>query len=157
MVGTLAPNGGQPRERVLNDTELSVVWQACGDDDHGRCIRLLILTGCRRQEIGGLCWSEIDLERGVWTLPAARSKNKRAHTLPLLPSMLAIIEKVPRMAGRDQLFGARGDGFTGWSRGKALLDERAKVTGWTSFTTSGGPLPRAWPTLASRRTSSSKS
>ena len=83
-------------------------------------------------EIGGMAWSEIDLERGVWTLPAARSKNGRSHTLPLLPSMLAIIEAVPRMAGRDQLFGQRADGFTGWSRGKAVLDERSRVKNWTT-------------------------
>ena len=82
------------------------IWKACGDDDHGRCIKLLILTGCRRQEIGGMCWSEFNFEQGTWTLPASRSKNGRAHTLPLLPAMLAIIKAVPRMAGRDQLFGA---------------------------------------------------
>ena len=73
-----------------------------------------------------------DFEQGTWTLPAARSKNDRAHTLPLLPSMLAIIKAVPRMAGRDQLFGARGGGFTGWSRGKAVLDERSGVKDWTT-------------------------
>ena len=60
VVGTLAPKGGQPRERVLDDSELARIWRACGDDDHGRCIKLLILTGCRRQEIGDMCWSEID-------------------------------------------------------------------------------------------------
>ena len=103
--GTLAPKGGQPRERVLDDSELARIWRACGDDDHGRCTKLLILTGCRRQEIGHMCWSEFDFERGTWTLPAARSKNGRAHTLPLLPAMLAVIKDVPRMASRDQLFG----------------------------------------------------
>ena len=57
--GHAKPKGSQPRERVLSDAELARIWKACGDDDHGRCIRLLILTGCRRQEIGGMCWSEI--------------------------------------------------------------------------------------------------
>jgi integrase len=132
VVGTLAPKGGQPRERVLADAELAAIWRACADDDYGRCIKLLICTGCRRQEIGGCAWPEFDFERGTWTLPAARSKNGRAHTLPLLPPMLAIIKAVPRMAGRDQLFGTRGGGFTGWSRGKALLDGRAKVKNFTT-------------------------
>jgi integrase len=76
VVGTLAPKGGKPRERVLDNSELAQVWRACGDDDYGRCVRLLILTGCRRQEIGGMCWSEIDIERGTWTLPAARAKKR---------------------------------------------------------------------------------
>ena len=46
--------------------------------------------------------------------------------------MLAIIKAVPRMAGRDQLFGQRGNGFTGWSRGKAALDARSGVKNWTT-------------------------
>jgi len=134
VIGTAAPKGGQPRERVLSDAELAAIWQACGDDhdrDHGRCIKLLVLTGCRRAEIGGLCWSEIDLEHGTWTLPAARSKNKRAHGLPLLPAMLAIIKAVPKLAGRDQLFGQRGGGFSSWQRGKDALDQRSGVKNWT--------------------------
>ena len=131
VVGTFAPKGGQPRERVLSDAELAAIWKVCGDDDHSRCIKLLILTGCRRQEIGGMAWSEFDFERGTWTLPAGRSKNGRAHTLPLLPAVLAVIEAVPHMAGRDQLFGQRGGGFTGWSYGKAVLDQRAGVRHWT--------------------------
>jgi integrase len=131
-IGATKPAENQPRERVLADAELAAIWRACGDDDHGRCVRLLILTGCRRAEIGGMAWSEIDLERGVWVLPAARSKNGRSHTLPLLPTMLAIIEAVPRMAGRDQLFGQRANGFTGWSRGKVVLAERSGVTSWTT-------------------------
>jgi integrase len=132
VVGTIQPSNGKPRERVLAEAELAAIWKACGDDDHGRCIRLLILTGCRRQEIGGLGWSEINVERRTWTLPANRSKNGHAHTLPLLPTMLAVIEAVPRMVGRDQLFGQRADGFTGWSRGKAVLDRRSGVKDWTT-------------------------
>jgi integrase len=41
------------------------VWRAARDDDRGRIIRLLILLGCRRAEIGGLSWSEVDLDRAV--------------------------------------------------------------------------------------------
>jgi integrase len=130
VVGTAPPKGGQPRERVLSDAELAAIWKACGDDDYGRCIRLLILLGARRQEIGGSCWREFDFERGTWTLPASRSKNGRAHTLPLLPAVRAIISAVPCMASRDQLFGARANGFTGWQRGKAALDQRSGVRGW---------------------------
>ena len=156
VIGTAKPKESPSRERVLADAELAASGEACGDDDHGRCIRLLILTGCRRQEIGGMCWCEIDLEQGTWTLPASRSKNDRAHTLPLLPSMLAIIEAVPRMASRDQLFGQRADGFTGWSRGKAALD---RALGREKLDDARHPPHRrhhAWPISASSRTSSSK-
>ena len=132
VIGTAKPKEGPSRDRVLSDAELAAIWQACGDDDYGTCVKLLILTGARRQEIGGICWSEIDFERGVWTLPASRSKNGRAHTLPLLPTMLAIIKAVPKLASRDQLFGARANGFTGWSHGKPGLDQRSGVTDFTT-------------------------
>ena len=51
------------RSRVLTEAELVEVWKACLDDDHGRIVRLLILTGQRRAEIGDLAWPEIDLEK----------------------------------------------------------------------------------------------
>ena len=132
VVGTAKPKESPSRDRVLADAELSRIWQACGDDDYGRCMRLLILSGARRQEIGGMCWSEFNFEQSTWTLPASRSKNKRAHTLPLLPAMRAIIEAVPRMASRDQLFGQRANGLTAWSRGKPELDRRSGVKNWTT-------------------------
>jgi Arm DNA-binding domain len=56
--GTRQPDRAATRERVLDDAELVAIWQACdGDDDYSRIVRLLILTGARRQEIGGICWS----------------------------------------------------------------------------------------------------
>jgi integrase len=48
----------KPRERVLDDGELAAIWRACGDDDYGKIIRLLMLIPCRRNEIGGLQWNE---------------------------------------------------------------------------------------------------
>jgi integrase len=69
--------------------------------------------------------------RGVWTLPAARSKNGKQHQLPLMPLALDVIAAVPRLATRDTLFGMRGGGFTSWSGAKRELDARSGVTGWT--------------------------
>jgi integrase len=129
-IGTVRPKVSQPRERVLDDSELARVWHACLDDDYGRIVRLLICTGCRRQEIGSIAWSEIDLGRDVWVLPAARSKNGRQHVLPIMPMMRTIIEAVPRIASRDQMFGTRRSGFTNWQRGKAALDRRSGVENW---------------------------
>jgi integrase len=131
VIGTVKPTQGGGRERVLTDNELAAIWHASRDDDHGRIIRLLILTGCRRAEIGDMSWPEVDLERGTFTIAAARSKNRRAHTLPLPPVALDIIESVPRMVARPQLFGQRARGFTRWSIDKAELDRRSGVIGWT--------------------------
>ena len=131
VIGTHQPAKNKSRERVLNDDEMAAIWRACGDDEFGKIIKLLILTGARRQEIGGMRWSEFDFERGTWTLPAARSKNSRAHTLPLMPMMREIIDTVPQMVGRDQLFGDRATiGFTGWHDCKPGLDARSGVGDW---------------------------
>jgi integrase len=123
--GSYRPADPTPRDHVLADAELVAIWNACGDDDYGRIMRLLILLGSRRQEIGGCAWSELDLDAGTWTLPAERSKNHRPHTISLLAPARAIISSVPQQAGRDHLFGDRaGVGFTSWSYGKVELDRR---------------------------------
>jgi integrase len=132
VIGTVNPKGGKPRERTLSDTELAAIWRACKDDDHGRIVRLMILLGARRQEVGGMRWSELDLDNGRWKLPGERSKNGKAHELPLMPAGLDIIRDVPRMVSRDQLFGGRSDiGFCAWDLGKRTLDERSGVREWT--------------------------
>jgi integrase len=79
---TEKPKADVERERVLSDDELKTIWNACDDSDYGRIVKLLILTGCRREEIGAMRWSEINLDAGTFTLPVERSKNHRAHTLP---------------------------------------------------------------------------
>jgi integrase len=139
---SFGPAAIKARERVLIDQtiedvknpqrwrELVAVWRATGEDEYGKVIKLLILTGCRRAEIGDMCWGELDdpEQPSSFTIPASRSKNKRPHTLPVMPMMREIIASVPKMATRDQLFGHRARGFTAWHQGKAALDERAGVT-----------------------------
>jgi integrase len=122
--GSYLPEDPKPRDRVLTDTELVAVWNACdGDDDHSKIVRLLILTAARRGEIGGMTWDEVD--GGKWTLPAVRSKNGRKHEMALPPAALDIIHSVPRQAGRDHLFGDRAAaGFRNWYSGKQALERR---------------------------------
>ena len=119
------------RERVLDDNELHAIWQATADGrDYSAIIRLLMLTGQRRDEIGGLRWSEITGDCIV--LPAARTKNAREHVVPLAPAALAIIAARPRRDDRDCIFGRVG-AFSGWSVSKAALDAQLgdTVGEWT--------------------------
>jgi integrase len=125
VVGTNKPDDAPARERVLTETEIATIWRACGDDHYGRIVRLLLLTACRRHEVGGMAWDELDLDRGTWVIPASRAKNKRAHSLLLPPLALSIIAAVPRIVDRNRLFGERAEsGFTEWSLGKRELDAR---------------------------------
>ena len=112
------------RERVLTEPELAEVWQACEDDDYGKIVRLLILTGQRRAEIGDLAWPEIDLDKRRIELPASRTKNGRPHLVPLTDQSAAILEGITASEDRDLVFGRGAGGFSGWSKAKAELDER---------------------------------
>jgi integrase len=60
------------------------VTRYLSDDHYGKIVRLLILTACRRVEIGDMCWREIDPERGTFTIPAERAKTGKARMIPLL-------------------------------------------------------------------------
>ncbi|MFO1099755.1 MAG: site-specific integrase [Xanthobacteraceae bacterium] len=113
------------RDRVLDDHEIATVWRALDShDDFSNIMKLLILTGCRANEIAGLRWSEVDFEKGEITLPAERVKNGRVHVIPMPGTMAAILGARTRIEGRDLVFG-RGNGpFSGWSKSKAQLDER---------------------------------
>ena len=126
VINTRKPEDPKPRDRVLSDAELVAIWKVSSpDNDYGRIIRLLMLLGARSAEVGGMCWSELNLDAGTWNLSAARSKNHRAHLIVLPAPALEIIRAIPQRADRDQLFGDRADrGFTGWSQAKAALDRR---------------------------------
>jgi integrase len=116
VVGTNDPEEGiEPRDRVLAPDEIKAIWNQCQDDDFGRIVRLLLLTACRRDEIGGLRWSEVDLETGKMVLPKERTKNRRPLALTLPETARSILRTAPRRAGRDLVFGGGKAGFSAWS------------------------------------------
>jgi integrase len=56
-------------------------------------LEALILTAARSGEIRGATWSELDLKAALWTVPAARMKMGRAHTVPLSPEAVAVFQR----------------------------------------------------------------
>ncbi len=113
------------RSRVLSGDELRQVWQAAdaGADYHA-IVRLLMLTGMRRAEVGGLRWAEVDFAKNVIVLPGERTKNKRAFELPLSAAAAAILKARPRDG--ERVF----EGFSGFSSCKLALDARVKIEPW---------------------------
>ena len=131
VVGTNQHEENGPRERALNDAEAATVFLACPENDYGRIVRLLMLTGCRREEIGSLQWSEIDLEAETITLPPERTKNGQEHVVPLSDAALAILKSIPRR-DRVHVFGIGTGGYAGWSKGKTNIDKVANLKApWT--------------------------
>jgi integrase len=116
------------RERVLSDEELRIVWLATDDSQFGAIVKLLMLTGARRSEIGGLTWNEVSPSLPLITLPPARTKNGREHLIPLSEPALTILRAQPKRATpdgtpREHIFGTIvGCGYQNWSRGKVDLD-----------------------------------
>jgi integrase len=131
VVGTMRVASEVSREHVIMDDEFAAIWRACRDDDYGRIVRLLILTGQRRDEVGDMRWSEVDLIRGLWTIPRERTKNGLTHEVPLSHVALEILQSIPRRAGREFVFGEGRGGFSGWSKSKTRLDARVLKAGST--------------------------
>ena len=149
------PDARLSRDRVLKDNELAAIWNACKDDDFGRIVRLLILTACRREEIGGLRWGEIDRDAGTITLPKERVKNNHEHVLPLTPLALEIIGSVKEQVGRTHLFGDRSStGFTTWYVAKHIsMTDSAKWRSGICMIFAAAWL-LGWRRITSSRTSS---
>jgi integrase len=120
-------NPEKARERVLDDCELKAIWDATGDDtDYSRIARLCLLTGCRREEIAGLRWSEVQVDKIV--IDPNRMKGSVAHEIALLPMISARLPNRPESA-EGSVFGKRGTGFSGFRKCKQKLDTRIAKSG----------------------------
>ena len=106
VAGLKAPNKESARDRVLTSQELTACWLASEDEGFPfeQFAKLIILTGQRRGEVAGLCWSEIDFEHAIWTLPAKGAKNKTLHIIPLVPMAMDILKSIPRFLNSDLVF-----------------------------------------------------
>lgn len=148
--GIKRPGTEQSRARVLTNDELRAIWQATAPTQANKgdlfaCIvKVLMLTGQRRDEVAGMRWSEIDIPSALWTLPEGdRTKNHREHLVPLSAPVLAILQE--RHAEQQAMRlrtgfvfttgiaqpGKAPGPFSGWSRSKARLDARAGIAPWT--------------------------
>ena len=113
------PGAETKGDRVLSDAELGSLWEATGELGwpFGDLIRLLLLTGARRSEIGALRWSEIEGQTIV--LDGARTKNNEPHIIPLSARAIAILGEIPRIAQSDLVFTTNGTTpVSGWSKMK---------------------------------------
>ncbi|HTM95804.1 MAG TPA: integrase arm-type DNA-binding domain-containing protein, partial [Croceibacterium sp.] len=123
--------------RALSDEELAAIWTATANVGwpFGSIIRLLMLTGQRKNEIAGLRWSEVDFERKLLTLPAERVKNRKgAHEVALSEPALAILvdakERCEALENNSGLVFPSDAGETpisGWTKLRAILDRRIRA------------------------------
>jgi integrase len=116
------------RERTLADAEIRAIWNAtAGHDDYSRIVRLCLLTGCRREEVGRLRWDEVGEDR--LSIGASRMKGGISHEIPILPMISSALPVKPSDAAVVNVFGRSGTGYSGWSKSKKALDIRIAQAG----------------------------
>lgn len=129
MDGMETPRPVTPRERWLTDDELRRVWAAAPNTHRcfGPIVRLLMMTGQRREEVGGMAWEELFQYEREWRVPGTRTKNGKPTTVPLSSLALAQIDEIagggvwPR---RGRFFStSTGAAFNAYAKGKTKLDK----------------------------------
>jgi integrase len=129
--GVHRPPALAARDRVLADAELVKFWKAADAErkEFGALLKLLLLTGCRLNEVAGMRRDELSEDGATWTIPGERTKNARAHVVPLSPPVRELIASV----GTDTELVFTTNGTTpvsGWSKIKNRLDAAIKIPPW---------------------------
>ncbi len=124
------------RERVLSEEELILIWNHAGEGIYANIVRIMMLTGQRRQEVAGMCWSEINLDKRRWDIPGQRTKNHRPHVVPLSSAVISSLHydrslQASTIMQTDLVFTTNGKAvFAGWSKSKERLDRRVASADW---------------------------
>jgi integrase len=127
--GAYRPDAPNARDRVLSDSEIANFWRAAGtlNEPFGQLLKLLLLSGCRLNEVAGMRWDELDGD--VWTIPASRTKNGRPHVVPLNKLVLDLIASIHRRENSEFAFTTTGRSpVSGWSKTKIRLDKAMNNT-----------------------------
>jgi len=96
--------------RILSDDELFALWRAAQREKYPfrEVYQLLMLSAVRLNEAAQAGKSEPDPSRKIWTIPAERMKGDndeaRPHAVPMIPSIVAVFDAVPKFKGGPYLF-----------------------------------------------------
>ena len=155
--GVKAPGKEIERERVLADEELVRAWSAADEIGGvaGGFVKMLILTGQRRDEVAGMRWNDLDPDLRVWTIPKEETKGDRTHEVPLSPLAVEVLTALPRwMSGL--VFSTTGGEkpISGYSKMEACVDRKSASSLILSrlgvFMICAEPPGPAWQALAFR-------
>lgn len=108
----------QKRERVLNDEQITLLWNSLKNNTSSALLKFLLLTGQRTGEARQMEWSE--LADNVWTIPASKTKNKSTHVVPLSTGAMEIVNMTRATAKGRYVFPGKKKVL---SAGDACLDQ----------------------------------
>lgn len=114
MEGMKKPGASKPRERVLTDDEIRDLWNGlpkslARSKQCQRMVKLCLVTAQRVGEVAGMRRDELDLKARTWSLPGERTKNGRAHIVPLSDLAVSIIKEAIKDAGKSPFVFPCGD------------------------------------------------
>lgn len=133
IIGLKPPTKEISRERALDDDEVTRLLRACRNDVYPfrQYVPMLLATAQRRGELAAMRWSEIDFEAKAWVIPSERSKNGKAHVVPLSAFALEMLAEVPRFLDCDFVFTTtRKSPVSGFSKALRRLSQGSQTTDW---------------------------
>ena len=131
MIALTSPSAPKARDHVLTNPEIVKLWAVCDAQGFpfGPLLKLLALTGCRREEVAGMRRTELSEDLATWTIPGQRTKNHLVHVVPLPPMARNIIRSIDQHG--DLVFTTNGrTSVSGFSKMKKRLDAKLKFAPW---------------------------
>lgn len=122
------------RDRYLSLVEAKAVYNAAKEMRYpfGPVVRVLMLTGSRKNEVAQMRKDELDLDGGLWTLPGSRTKNGLPWSVPLVPLVVEILRTAQDLSLSDEfVFSTTGkSAVSGFSKAKIKLDQMSGINDW---------------------------
>jgi integrase len=126
MAGMKPPYREQKRERVLNDDEIRIIWNASDSLGYpfGPFVKLLILSGQRLREVAKMRWEEISPDMSEWTIPGLRAKNKNDHLVPTSSLFRSVLAEIKALKVDPELIFTTNHvtPISGFSKAKKRID-----------------------------------
>src|SRR3546814_19828851 len=89
---------------------------------------MMLVTGQRREEVGGMRREDVDFERRIWTVPKDSTKARRRHEVMLSDLAIKLLQDVTKIED-EWFFTYTGEApIPGWSNAKDSLDEQIATT-----------------------------
>lgn len=151
------PPEGAPKQRHFTDDELAALWPTL-TGPYGSCVKFLLYTGVRLSSAVNAAWRQVDLHKGIWTIPGGSLKDTRRAekrgkkpkvdlVVPLSTQAQALLSEVRQaevarrqmrgdgrdIAPDDRVFvGDRGGRLANWDRWLKSNVERSGVNDWSA-------------------------
>jgi integrase len=92
-----------------------------------RALEFCILTAARSGEVLGLRWSEVDLDKALWTVPAERMKAGRTHRVPLCDGAVVILKQLAETGTGEFVFAGHKPGMPLSNMAMEMMLRRMKI------------------------------